>query len=63
MSSLDLHLARGELALRVQDWKGHNLDSFGPLLLHDTLRVSNSGISQRTGLPREACEVGAIDST
>jgi hypothetical protein len=39
--------AVNELRERVEDWKGHRLDSFGELLLHGTHHVikggSNSG--------------------
>jgi cell division control protein 24 len=40
-------VAVNELRERVEDWKGHRLDSFGELLLHGTHQVikggSNSG--------------------
>jgi hypothetical protein len=61
MSLSDSNLALADLALRVQDWKGHNLGSFGQLLLHDTICVTNSDISQRTGRPRGPRNVGATE--
>jgi cell division control protein 24 len=44
--------AMNELRERVEDWKGHRLESFGDLLLHGTYQVvkgdsSNSKDSER----------------
>jgi hypothetical protein len=56
----DYNLLLAELQLRVENWKGHRLDSFGRLLLHDTLRVSIDGLSRHTGRPYEARKVSII---
>ncbi|SCZ94610.1 BZ3500_MvSof-1268-A1-R1_Chr12-3g03996 [Microbotryum saponariae] len=36
------HQALVDLRKRVEDWKGHDIDSFGELLLHDVFNVQNN---------------------
>jgi cell division control protein 24 len=38
--------ARASLIRRVADWKGHQVENFGELLLHDTLAVTKSDIER-----------------
>lgn len=40
-------LAAGELADRVQDWKGQSIQSFGRLLLYDTLTVTKDYLARQ----------------
>lgn len=45
-----------ELRERVEDWKGHKLDSFGDLLLHGTYQVIKGDTSNPKDQEREVCD-------
>jgi cell division control protein 24 len=46
-----------ELRERVEDWKGHKLDSFGDLLLHGTYQVIKGDTSNPKDQEREVCNI------
>lgn len=46
-------LAVEELKSRVEDWKGHNIEAFGPLLLHGTFTVLKGEGSSTKNAERE----------
>jgi cell division control protein 24 len=47
-----------ELRERVEDWKGHRLDSFGDLLLHGTFQVIKGDSSSPKDQEREVRDPG-----
>jgi hypothetical protein len=57
----DLQVALADLELRVEDWKGHNIGSFGRLLLYGELSVKHEGISQRTGQQHGTYNVSIVN--
>ena len=44
-----------ELRDRVEDWKGHRLESFGDLLLHGTYQVIKGDTTNPKDQEREVC--------
>ena len=49
--------AMEELGDRVEDWKGHQLQSFGDLLLHGTYQVIKGDSSNPKEQEREVCAI------
>ena len=45
-----------ELRERVEDWKGHRLETFGDLLLHGTYHVIKGDTTNPKDTEREVCE-------